>query len=139
MSCNPYIQTLEPQVTSHEHLSQNNCVCRVGLWQGVEIACPQEAIFIAIGTRITGHNQLTDWMGATSGLHSDLEIDTLTGGIWLSCFRCSLSNSRAAIPWIPHLLPIFALNMLFHFICLPKEGANSICTRALVNESIVFK
>lgn len=79
-------------------------------------------------------------MGEISELHPDLEIGMPTGGgIWLSCLGCSLSDSRVAIPWIPHLLPIFALNMLFHFICLPKEGAKSICTRALVNESIVFK
>lgn len=78
-------------------------------------------------------------MGEISELHSDLGIDRQTGSIWLSCSECSLSNSGAVIPWIPHLLPIFALNMLFHFICLPKEGANSICTRALVNESVIFK
>lgn len=76
-------------------------------------------------------------MGEISGLHSDLEIDTLTGAYGYPVLGAV--SQAAGLRWIPHLLPIFALNMLFHFICLSKEGANSICTRALVNESVMFK
>lgn len=90
-------------------------------------------------------NQQKDWMGEISELYSDLEKKKTC---WLVAYGYpaggSVANSRAMIPWIPHLLyhtscPYLHCNMLFHFICLPREGANSICTRALVNESIVLK
>lgn len=69
----------------------------------------------------------------------DLEIDTLIGSIWLFCFGCSFLNSRGAILWILYFLFIFVFNMLFYFICLFKEGVNSICIKVLVNELIMFK
>lgn len=105
----------------HEHLAGKTVYVRWdhgGVWKQ---HAPQYSAFIAVGIWISWCNQQTDWMGEISELHSDLEIDTLTGSIWLSCSWCSLSNNRAVIPWIPHLLPIFALTMYFIlFVCLRK-------------------
>lgn len=76
---------------------------------------PQYGAFISIGTGISCHNQQADCLREISELHSDLGIDEQTGGIWLPCSGCSLSNSRAVMPWKPHLLPIFALNYVISF------------------------